>query len=341
MRPRAPTAGLWAAIVVVLVGGLVAPSLAPAAKLVGGREQAALARAFRTGAGHRHRVIVSIRVSTVSPAWAVVRSVRPAGVAGSHAATPSVSSTYYHRAGHSERVRTPPVGVRSDLASPLRVAIVYAGAGGESIAYEQSSHSACGGAGPFTDSETVTVRPMAWRVRYIVDLDALEAAVPGAPGALPSLVPHVTFDAAGSRLDAVENVSRTVLDAGCNGSPGTFRCQTTFHLGGPDPAGQLSFPGTAGLEVGLPTSVTTSGACDPNDYTLGPSLWDSGAGTALVGRLGLVGGSLPADPYAPVRVSWPGGSAQPRDGFAASPCQGDGAVCSDTFHWQGTVRLQA
>jgi hypothetical protein len=341
MRPRAPTAGLWAAIVLVLAGGLAAPAAAPAARLVGGRRQAALARAFRAGAGHRHRVIVSIRVSAVSPAWAVVKSVTPARATGSPAAPPTLSSTYYHRVGGSERARNPPARVRSDLAGAFAVEVVYAGAGGESIAYRESQRSTCAGEGVFTDQEAVTVSPMAWSVRYVVDLDALQAAVPGSPGAMPALVPRVIFDSAGSTLDAVENVSRNVLDAGCNGSPSTFSCRTTFHLGGPDPAGQLSFPATAGLEVGLPTSVTASGACDPADYTLGPSLWDGGAGTALVGRLGLVGAGLPADPYAPIRVSWPGSSAQQRDGFAVSPCQGAAAaVCRDTFHWQGTVRLE-
>ena len=29
------------------------------------------------------------------------------------------------------------------------------------------------------------------------------------------------------------------------------------------------------------------------------------------------------------------------EGFAASPCQGDGAACTDVFSWHGTVSLQA
>jgi hypothetical protein len=70
-------------------------------------------------------------------------------------------------------------------------------------------------------------------------------------------------------------------------------------------------------------------------------MWDTGGATALVGQLGLLGGGLPANPYAPVHVSWPGGSAAEAQGFAASPCQGDAGACTDAFTWRGTVTLRA
>jgi hypothetical protein len=212
------------------------------------------------------------------------------------------------------------------------------GSGQESIGYTQTYGSVCAGEGPFVDNETDTVSPMSWTVRYVVDLDDLLSAVHGSAGT--TLVPNVTFDAAGSHVNAVENVSRSVQDTGCNGNATTFACTTTFTAGGPDPGGQLSFPAGSGIEAGVPTAAHQSGACDPDNFTLGPSLWDSGAATATVAQLKLLGGTLPARPYAPVKVSWSAGSGQSAPGFTASPCQGDTAVCTDAFQWHGTVSLQ-
>ena len=67
--------------------------------------------------------------------------------------------------------------VRTDLARDFQVAVVYAGSGLESIAYQQDYGSSCAGAGPFVDQETDTVSPMAWSVRYVVDMDRLFSAV--------------------------------------------------------------------------------------------------------------------------------------------------------------------
>jgi hypothetical protein len=169
----------------------------------------------------------------------------------------------------------------------------------------------------------------------VVDLDDLLAAVRGSSGT--TFVPRVTFDAAASRVTATETVSRSAQDFGCNGRATTFNCTTTFAAGGPDPGGQLSFPAGAGLEAGVPMAVRRRGACSPDDFTLGPSLWDGGGATASAGPLRLLSGTLPARPYAPVKVSWPAAAAQ---GSATSPCQGDTAVCTDAFRWQGTVSLQ-
>jgi hypothetical protein len=175
-------------------------------------------------------------------------------------------------------------------------------------------------------------------VRYVVDLDDVLAADGGARGA--ALVPAVSFAAAGSRLSAVERLTHTMQDAGCNGAPTTVRCTKTFHLGGADPPGELTAMADGGLDVGVPLRTTSTGTCAPEDYVLGPSLWDGGAGTASVATLGLLGGRLPGRPYAPVTVSWPGNSGAQSQPFAVSPCQGDAAVCQDTFHWRGTVRLE-
>ena len=61
---------------------------------------------------------------------------------------------------------------------------------------------------------------------------------------------------------------------------------------------------------------------------------------ALVRGLGFAGGKLPGNPYAAVRVSWPGDSALLPDGLGVSPCQGYVSGCTDAMRWQGTVRLQ-
>jgi len=337
MRTRWPILLVGACLLLPL---LAAPT-ALAAKLVGGRQQAEIERAFIAQAAHRHQVIVSVRASTVSPAWAAVRSVSPerGGRTTSSAATPKLRIAYYERIRGAEHPASPPAAVRADLARDFKVEVVFTGSGAESIVYDQAYRSVCAGAGGFTDQQTVAVDPMSWTVSYVVDLDDLVAAVRSSDGT--ALVPNVTFDAGGSHLDAVETLGRTLVDAGCNGKPTTFNCRMSFRFGGSEPGGQLSFPPAAGIDVGLPMVAASAGSCDPTDYTLGPSLWDSGAGAALVRQLGLVGGSLPAAPYAPISVSWPGGSAQYSEGFATSPCQGDGSACSDDFHWNGKVALHA
>jgi hypothetical protein len=338
MQSRAPAAARGAATaLLVMLAALAAPQPGRAAKLVGGAEQRSIQRAFSSRAAHRRQLVISIRASTVSPSWSVVRWITPQDPRSTR--VPVLHSSYYHRVRAQERAGNPPRPVRDDLARDFRVQVVYAGSGTETIAYIQRYRSVCAGQGGFTDQSSDTVSPMSWSVRYVVDLDNLLSAVRTPQGT--TLVPDATFDATGSRIDAVENLSRTVQDFGCNGNPTTFNCRMTFSAGGQDPGGQLSFPPDSGVQVGLPLDPRPSGACDPDDYTLGPSLWDSHATTALVGSLRLLGGALPANPYAPVKVTWPGGSAQQTEGFTASPCQGDAPpACTDSFRWQGTVALQ-
>jgi len=332
--------GVALAALLLTAAGLAAPEPARAAKLVGGREQAAIAQAFTANSAHTKQLIVSIRASTVSAAWAVVKSVRPegSGRTSSHSGPIRLLSTYYHRVDGQERTGRPPKAVRADLAQDFRVAIVYTGSGGESIRYKQLYRSVCAGAGGFTDQQDSTVNPMSWSVRYVVNLDDLLTAVRSSQGTM--IVPSVSFDSLHSSLKAVQTLTRTVLDAGCDGKPSTFNCTTTYRLSESAADGMLSFAPGLGTEIGVPTAASSAGQCDPNDYTLGPSLWDSGATTALAGRLNLVGRSLPGNPYARVSVSWPNDSATLSAGFLASPCQGDAPACSDTFHWMGTVELQ-
>ena len=316
-----------------------APPTGLAARLVGGRTQRAVARAFSAQRSHRGQAIVSIRTSSVNGSWAVVRSVTPQTAGQTRSGTaPVLRSTYYRLVGGGVRAAPPPRGVRADLSRDFQVAVVYAGSGRETIKYTQSYGSVCAGEGPFTDAETDTVSPMTWRVRYVVDLDHLLAAVRGSAGV--ALVPDVTFDAAGSQVTATETISRSVQDFGCNGQATKWNCTTTFAPGGPDPGGELSFPGGSGLEAGVPMTARRRGACDPANFTLGPSLWDNGAATAIADQLGLLGGTLPVRPYAPVKVTWPGSSAQQAEGFATSPCAGDMTVCTDAFQWRGTLSLQ-
>jgi hypothetical protein len=334
MRSRLPLAGLLTLAVVLL------PGVAHAARLVGGREQAAIARAFSGSRAHRGLAIVSTRVSTTAPAWAVVKSVRPQASGRTTAAghAPRLQSSYYRLVRGRVKPGAPPAAARADLARDFRVAVVYTGSGSETVSYHQLYRSVCPGAGGFTDEQSDTVKPMSWRVRYVVDLDALQSAV-RAPGGTV-LVPAASFDRARSTLSAREIRSRTAVDEGCNGQPTTFECDATYSLGSPS-QGLLSFPAAGGVEIGVPTKANPSGDCDPSDYTLGPSLWDSGAATAVTARLGLVGAGLPADPYAPVPVSWPGSSLTLLSGSPLSPCQGDAAACHDTFRWTGDVALQA
>jgi hypothetical protein len=338
VRSQAATRGL-AIVAGVCALALAVPSAGRAARLVGGRTEQAIARAFAAPRAHRGQAIVSIRVSTVNGAWAVARSVTPQAAGQTRsAATPTLRSTYYRLVRGQVRPAPPPRAVRADLARDFSVAVVYAGSGREAVAYQQQYQSQCAGAGFFTDQESDTVTPMTWRVRYVVDLDDLRSAVRGS-GAT-TLVPNVTFDAADSHVSATETISRSVQDVGCNGKMTTFDCTMTFSPGGPDPGGQLSFPGGAGLEAGVPLAARSRGGCDPDNFTLGPSLWDSGGATAVAGPLKLLGGTLPTRPYAPIKVAWPAAAADLAQGFAASPCQGDGAACTDAFSWHGSVSLQ-
>ncbi len=341
MSTRCPVVTRGVAIVVVLWAvGLAAPASGVAARLVGGPTQRAIARVFSVERSHRGQVIVSTRVSTVSSTWAVVRSVIPA-VTGHilTGATPPQRSTYYHLIGGRPRPAPPPRAVKADLSRAFRVEVVYSGSGREAINYQQSYGSACAGYGGFVDTESDVVSPMRWSVRYVVNLDDLLAAVRGPGGT--TLLPAISFDATGSHVTASETVSRSAQDFGCNGRATTFKCTTTFRAGGPDPGGQLSFPAGSGLEAGVPMAARGRGACDPDNFTLGPSMWDGGGATAIAGPLRLLGGTLPSRPYAPVKVTWPTSSAQQAQGFAPSPCQGDTAVCTDVFQWQGTVSLHA
>jgi hypothetical protein len=342
MRRRAQVIAIAriGAALLLTAAALAAPGSAQAAKLIGGREQASIALAFTANSAHRQQLIVSIRASTVSGAWAVVKSVRPegSGRTSSHSTPIKLLSTYYHRVNGRERTGRPSTAVRSDLAQNFRVAIVYTGSGGESIRYKQLYRSVCPGAGGFTDQQDSTVSPMSWSVHYVVDLDDLLAAVQSSQGTM--IVPSVSFDSTDSSLSAVQTLTRTVVDAGCVGKPTTFKCTVHYQLSESAADGLVSFTPGLGTEIGVPTSASTAGQCDPTDYTLGPSLWDSGATTALAGRLDLLGGSLPGNPYARVSVSWPNDSAAQSGGFLASPCQGDGPACSDTFHWTGTVALR-
>jgi hypothetical protein len=341
MPVRVSAATRAVAIVVALcAAALAAPPAGMAARLAGGSTERGIARAFSGARSHRGQVIVSIRTSTVSRSWAVVRSVTPLTAGQTRSGrVPVLRSTYYKLAGRRVVPAPPPRAVRTDLSRRFSVEVVYTGVGSESLYYDQGYRSVCPGQGGFTDTATDTVNPMSWTVRYIVNLDELDSAVRGPAGV--SLVPNVSFDAAGSRIDAAETVVRTFQDRGCNQNMTTLTCNMTFTPGGTDPGAGLSFPAGSGLKVGVPMATHQRGACNPDNFTLGPSLWDSSGATALVGQLKLIGGTLPTNPYAPVKVTWPGGSAAQAQGFAASPCQGDAAVCTDKFTWQGTVALQA
>ncbi len=338
LAPRRAHAGAVAllAAATLTLSALAAPA-AGAAQLVGGREQAAIARAFRGASSHAHLAIVSIRASTVAPSWSIVEAVstRAAGPRASSATALAIHTAYYHRSGGRERSGTPPPAVLIDLARPFEVAVVYAGSGSESIAYQQVYRSNCAGAGGYTVSESDAVSPMTWSVRYVVDLDDLKAVA--GDGSSATVVPTISLDAGGSSLNATERISQTTVDAGCNASASTSRCTETFGLAGP-PA--VSFSATAGLEIGIPMRPRSSGNCNPAGYTLGPSLFDLGATTALIPGLDLLGGALPARPYAPVAVAWPAGAATTAQGFASSPCQEDTAACIDTLSWHGTVTVQ-
>jgi hypothetical protein len=312
---------------------------AQGARLIGGTQQKKVDKAFFARRAHKGQLIVSTRRSTVAPAWFVVKSVRPerGGRTTPKGRTPRLQSSYYHLVKRRLKIAKPPPPARADLSAPFRVAVVYSGSGSETITYHQLYRSVCPGAGGFSDGQRVTVKPMRWTVRYVVDLDALRSAVRGP--AQTTLVTASSLQTTGSSVTATEILTRTAIDKGCNGQPTTFDCNASYALGPPS-QGLLSFAASGGIEVGVPMSSNPSGDCDPSDFPLGSSLWDSGGTTAVVATLGLVGGSLPAKPYAPVAVSWPASSLALLTGTPASPCQGDTAACRDTFAWSGHVSLQ-
>lgn len=122
-----------------------------------------------------------------------------------------------------------------------------------------------------------------------------------------------------------------------------FSCSTVYHLASNGADSDLGFDPELGTEIGIPMVGRNTGQCSPEDYTVGPSLWDSGASTVVVprlGLLGLLGKQLPANPYAPIRVSWPVDSALAQEGFLVSPCEGITASCTDQLKWHGSVQLQ-
>ena len=323
---RLRAAPVACAVVLLLGGALTAPAWG--ARLIGGRRQAAIERAFT--ARHRDRLVVAVLGSTASPGWAAVTAVRDTGG--------SALRTYYHQVGGAQRPGSPPGAARRDLGGDFKVAVVYSGSGSETINYSQLYRSACVGSGGYINQQTDTVAPMSWSVRYVVDLDHLAAAVNDGGDAI--LVPSITLATGASTVNATERDTRTSVDVGCNAPPSTITCVTRYGLTGVGAAAMVTFvPGT-GLEVGIPIRRSTSGTCNPDQFTLGPSQWAGGAAMALVRDLGLAGGRLPGNPYAAARVSWPGNSALVPDGLAVTPCQGYVSGCTDAMRWQGTVRLQ-
>ena len=314
------------------------PGAASAARLVGGHEQAAILRAFLHTRDGTSATATSVRSATAMPSWVVVRWVIPATGTETRPPSPTLHSSYFHVSGGHVTAAMPPDAARRDLQAPFSVGVVYAGAGRETINYSQATRSICNGDGNYVDSESDTVTPMAWTVRYVVNLDRLQAAV--TDGRASAVLPTVSFQRGGSALTATEQVTRSSVDQGCFGPTRTIRCTTTYHLRVPGAAALLGLS-AAGLTVGIPDATGNRGDCAADDYALGPSQWAAGGATAGVGALSLTGGRLPANPYAPITVSYPLGSAGAQQGYLTSPCQGITASCTDTMRWSGTVRLVA
>jgi hypothetical protein len=333
-RPRLVLLALLAGVLLAL------PTSASAARLIGGRQQAALTGAFFRLPGHKGRAIVSIRGSSSAPAWTIVRWVipTPSGGTSSTQVNPRLHSTYFHATRRDEAAGQPPAKVARELSAAFRVTVLYTGSGSERISYSQTYRSVCaGGGGGFVEQEQDAVAPLSWRVRYTVDVDRLLSAVRGAQGTV--IVPAISLDSGASHLNAIERISRTYVDQGCFERPMNFACATTFHLVGA--ADELDFLPGQGTEIGIPMQGAGRGQCSAEDYTLGPSLWDSGGATILARSLGLIGGRLPANPYRSLRVSWPNDSAALQVGSLSGPCQGLASGCTDQFRWHGAVRLES
>jgi hypothetical protein len=132
-----------------LAGALLAlPGTATEAKLLGGRQQAAVRKAFFRLRAHRGELITSIRASPIPPSWAVVRWAAPTS-GGDGQAAPRLHSAYYHRGPGGESPGQPPAKVARDLSTPFRVTVLYTGFGTESVSYEQTYRSVCDGGGGF------------------------------------------------------------------------------------------------------------------------------------------------------------------------------------------------
>lgn len=338
MLRRADRARPVAIAGVIVALAILCPAAAVAARLVGGREQTAVLRAFAHGHGTKPETATSVRAASASPAWVVVRWVTPATGTERRAPAPTLHSTYFHVTGGRIVAAAPPAAARRDLGARFSVAVLYTGSGSETVHYQQTTRSVCVGNGSFVDTEQAAIAPMSWTVRYVVDLDRLQAAV--SDGHFTALLPTINFDRGGSQLSAAEQLSRSSVDQGCFGPTTTIRCATGYVLRSAGAAAQLGL-GAGGLQVGIPMAAGQHGDCSADDYTIGPSLWDEGAATAGTGRLSLTGGRLPPNPYAPVPVSWPLSSSGAQQGYLTSPCQGISAECSDVMRWSGTVRLVA
>ncbi|GAC1577380.1 MAG: hypothetical protein NVS3B18_11110 [Candidatus Dormibacteria bacterium] len=320
-----------------MVAAATIPTGATAAQLVGGREQTAVLKAFARSPGARNEVATSVRASTAARSWVVVRWVSPATGFKLRPPAPTLHSSFF-QVGHRVTAGSPPAAARRDLQAPFSVAVLYTGHGSEAVRYQQSTPSICVGNGIYVDTEQEMVTPMSWTVRYVVNLDRLQAAV--ASGRTAAVLPTIAFDRSRSQLSAAEQSSRTSVDQGCFGPTRTIRCARSYFLQVPGAASQVGL-GPAGLQIGSPMATRQRGDCTADGYPLGPSLWDGGAATVSVGALSLTGGRLPAHPYAPVTVAWPFSAAGAQQGYLASPCQGIPAECTDTMHWTGSVRLQA
>jgi hypothetical protein len=331
-----PGRGSVRLIAVVAFALLALPAGAGAARLVGGSTWTAISRAFDRIGGHRGQAIISIRASTVNPSWSVVKSARVPTPGTSPTPSIVLQSTYFQAFQGGPRAMLPPAAVRADLDSDFRIEIVYAGSGTETFRYEASNQSQCG-PGSYTDLEQGSVSPMSWRVGYVVDLDRIDAILRSPEG--DTIVPEVAFAVRGSDLSAVQRVSRSYLDTGCGGRAHAYGCTTTYHLPSPSQAEPVWFVPGGVTGIPVPLSRSSSGRCAAGDYASGPSLWDGGAATAVVAGLNVVGPRPPADPYAPIALSWPTDSPLAHNGFLPSACGTLIDDCVDQLSWSATVTL--
>jgi hypothetical protein len=324
--------GIGKVAAVAALALLASPAAASAAKLAGAKQDGALRTAFQRDRHHTGASIVSIRVSTAKAGWAMIEWI-PKGAPESvtSAAKPTVQRTTYHGTKPDSK---PPKKVKKDLLEPLKVRLTFEGKGSESVDLKTTSQGECGGS--VTDERTESISPIQWNISYVLDLDhftLIRTSDPHYGGDLLQVLTH--YEPSRSTVSVIEQRHHAATDD-CDGATNTYDCTQTFGSPSQDSTGAVAID-RLGLVVQLETQLTaTQGDCANTTFAAKP-YYDDGGISAFTPALRILGGDLPADPYAPVTVTYPTNDFL--EGYNGACALSGTTECHDDYSWTGQIQL--
>jgi hypothetical protein len=319
---------LGLAVLLTLAAASTSAPAASAARFASPSEARALRSAFLHERGHAGTVITAITVSTTAPGWASVAYLPAAQAVAAKVKIITVTREYYRDRprSHPTPTKLPPKKAKSDLKKDLWVKLTYEGSGSEHYKSTDSGAGECGGS---TETSTVTakVEPAKWKYAYLLDLDKMEREAGG-------LDPLVRLVSAPTDVSVVRDLEREQTH--CNPPNESWSCITTFGAPRNVFPGMVAFTssGTNILTPMVAASAPQGTGCVDTLGIFGLQPGFTGAAVAI--NWHLIGGMLPADPYAPIPVTYQRNALNKVN--ACSTFSGNGP-CSDTTEWSGEVTL--